>query len=262
MQAKAVVQSRRGAARPSMPKGILSRTVRYLLRYRGQAALPYLFLLVATISQLAVPRLVRNIIDAVTQGVVAQQVLAGLEKIPANFASQAFPRILEFLKYPETTTQAELVDRLTATLSGAPGLLIQAGFLIVAFSILRGIFAFLQSYWAERNSQAVSFDMRNDLYAKIQRLSFSYHDQTQTGQLMIRATDDVEKVRLFLGQGLVQLVGAIVLVAATLVILFSTNSQLALASSPSLAPWSSHCLPKCSRSCRPSTPSCRKTWPA
>jgi ATP-binding cassette subfamily B protein len=45
---------------------------------------------------------------------------------------------------------------------------------------------------------------------------------------MVRATDDVEKVRLFLGQGLVQLVGAIVLVVATLVILFSTNAQLAL----------------------------------
>jgi ATP-binding cassette subfamily B multidrug efflux pump len=228
VQANAMTQSRRGAARPQMPKGILGRTVRYLLRYRGQAALPYLFLLVATVSQLAVPRLVRNIIDAVTQGVLAQQVLRGLEQIPANFVSQALPRILGFLNYPATTSQAELMDRLTTTQSDAPNLLIQAGVLIVVFSVLRGIFAFLQSYWAERNSQAVSFDMRNDLYAKIQRLSFSYHDQTQTGQLMIRATDDVEKVRLFLGQGLVQLVGAIVLVAATLVILFSTNSQLAL----------------------------------
>jgi len=87
----------------------------------------------------------------------------------------------------------------------------------------------LQAYWAERNSQAVAFDLRNDLFAKIQRLSFSYHDQNQTGQLMIRATDDVEKLRLFLGQGLLQLVGAIVLLTATLIILFSTNVQLALA---------------------------------
>ncbi len=44
-------------------------------------------------------------------------------------------------------------------------------------------------------------DLRNDLFAKIQRLSFSYHDRNQTGQLMIRATDDVEKVRLIIGQG-------------------------------------------------------------
>jgi len=228
LHANAMIQSRPGTARPFMSKGILGRAGRYLFRYGWQAAFPYIFLLVATVSQLAVPRLVRNIIDAVTQGVIAQQVLAGLEQIPANFISQVLPRILEFLNYPTTMAQTELADKLAATQTDAPGLLIQAGILIVVFSVLRGIFAFLQSYWAERNSQAVSFDMRNDLYAKIQRLSFSYHDQTQTGQLMIRATDDVEKVRLFLGQGLVQLVGAIVLVAATLVILFSTNSQLAL----------------------------------
>ncbi len=228
MQANAMMQSRRGAGRQTMPKGILGRAIRYLFKYRWQAALPYLFLLIATLSQLVVPRMVRNIIDAVTQGVVAQQVLTALDKIPANFLSQALPQILEFLKYPANTTQTQLVDLLTKTNGDAPGLLIQAGILIVVFAALRGIFAFLQSYWAERNSQSVSFDLRNDLYAKIQRLSFSYHDQTQTGQLMIRATDDVEKLRLFLGQGLVQLVSAIVLVTATLIILFTTNSQLAL----------------------------------
>ena len=54
-------------------------------------------------------------------------------------------------------------------------------------------------------SREIEFDMRNDLFAKIQRLSFSYHDRNQTGQLMIRATDDIEKVRLFIGQGLLQL---------------------------------------------------------
>ena len=228
MQANATMQSRRGASRPTMLQGVLGRAVRYLFKYRLQAALPYLFLLIATLSQLVVPRMVRTIIDAVTQGIVAQQVLTALDKIPANLLSQTLPQILEYLKYPASTTQLELVNLLTKTETNAPNLLLQAGILIVVFAALRGIFAFLQSYWAERNSQAVSFDLRNDLYAKIQRLSFSYHDQTQTGQLMIRATDDVEKVRLFLGQGLVQLVSAIVLVTATLIILFSTNSQLAL----------------------------------
>jgi ATP-binding cassette subfamily B protein len=121
------------------------------------------------------------------------------------------------------------VTQLTADKTNAPTLLLQAGVIIVVFAIVRGLFAFLQAYWAERNSQAVAFDMRNDLYAKIQRLSFSYHDQNQTGQLMIRATDDVEKVRLFIGQGLLQLVGAIILLVATLIILFATNAGLALA---------------------------------
>ncbi len=221
-------RARTKGQRPAMPKGVFGRSIRYLFHIGWQAWLPYIFLLIASLAQLAVPRLLRNIIDAVTQGVVAQQVLTGLAQIPEALMSQALPQILEFLKYPAALTQEELVTRLTTQQADAPSVLIWAAVAIVLFAALRGLFAFLQAFWSERNSQAVSFDMRNEIYAKIQRLSFSYHDRNQTGQLMIRATDDVEKVRLFLGQGLVQLVGALFLVTATLIILFTTNSQLAV----------------------------------
>jgi len=209
-------------------KAIL-RSTSYLWKYRGQAALPYVFLLVATLAQLAVPRLIRNIIDAVTSGVIAAKVLAALNQIPAMMLDQALPKILTFLHYDSAMTAEQLTAQLTADKTNAPTLLMQAGLMIVGFADLRGVFSFLQAYWAERNSQAMAYDLRNDLYAKIQRLSFSYHDQNQTGQLMIRATDDVEKLRLFLGQGLLQLVGSIVLLVITLIILFSANTGLALA---------------------------------
>ncbi|MBI3739731.1 MAG: ABC transporter ATP-binding protein [Chloroflexi bacterium] len=217
--------------RPSMAqqRNVIGRAAGYLFHYRWQAVLPYLFLLVATLSQLAVPRLIRSIIDAVTKGVIASTVLDALNKIPTAFMSQALPRILSFLNYSATMTSDQLVAQLNADKVSAPNDLVRAALLIVAFAALRGLFAFLQAFWAEKNSQSVAFDLRNDLYAKIQRLSFSYHDQNQTGQLMIRATDDVEKVRLFLGQGLLQLIGALVLLTATLIILFTTNAQLALA---------------------------------
>ena len=213
----------------SQQRNVIVRAASYLWRYRWQAALPYLFLLVATLAQLAVPRLIRSIIDAVTKGVIATTVLDELNKIPAAFMSQALPKILGFLNYSATMTRDQLVAQLNADKVSAPNDLIRAALFIVGFAALRGLFAFLQAFWAEKNSQSVAFDLRNDLYAKIQRLSFSYHDQNQTGQLMIRATDDVEKVRLFLGQGLLQLVGALVLLTATLIILFTTNAQLALA---------------------------------
>lgn len=206
----------------------IRRAIKYLSRYRRQAILPYLFLLVATLSQLAVPRLIRNIIDAVTQGVVARQVLSALEQIPSAFIPQALPIILKFLNLPEDWTIDQLILQMNADVDNGPQLLLIAGISIVGFAALRGIFAFLQAFWAERNSQIVAFDMRNDLFAKLQRLSFSYYDRNQTGQLMIRATDDVEKVRLFIGQGLLQLVGAVLLLTATLILLFSTNARLAL----------------------------------
>jgi ATP-binding cassette subfamily B multidrug efflux pump len=218
----------------TVQRGALGRAMQYLSHYRRQAVLPYLFLIVATISQLAVPRLVRNIIDAVTQGVVAKSVLNGLAKIPSAYVSLALPKILGFLNLPADWTQDQLAAKLTADQTNAPNLLITAGLTIVLFAVLRGLFAFLQVYWAERNSQSVAFDLRNDLFAKVQRLSFSYHDRNQTGQLMIRATDDVEKVRLFIGQGLLQLVGALLLLTSTLVILFTTNVRLALVVLPVL----------------------------
>ncbi len=213
---------------PAPQKNSIGRAAQYLWHYRGQAALPYLFLTIATLAQLEVPRLIANVINSVTNGVIAKTILDALGKIPAAFISQALPAILNFLNYPSNWTQQQLVAQLTTTKTNAPHDLIVGGIVLVVFGIVFGIFAFLQAYWAEKNSQAVAFDLRNDLFAKIQRLSFSYHDRNQTGQLMIRATDDVEKVRLFLGQGLIQLVGAFILLTGTLIIIFSTNAKLAI----------------------------------
>jgi ATP-binding cassette subfamily B protein len=212
----------------------LRRVVTYLGHYRRQAILPYLFLVVATFSQLMVPRLVRRIIDAVTQGVIATTVLDNINKIPTAVMSVALPKILQFLNLPANMTVDQLLAKMNADKTNAPNDLITAGVTIVVFAVLMGLFAFLQNYWAEKNSQSVAFDLRNDLFTRIQRLSFSYHDRNQTGQLMVRATDDVEKVRLFIGQGLVQLVGAFLLITGTLIILFTTNARLALVALPIL----------------------------
>jgi len=222
----------RGGQRPSF-KGI-GRAIRYLTNYKRQAALPYVFLIIATLSQLAVPRLIRNVIDAVTSGYLANQILSALDKIPANFMGAALPKILELTGKPSSLTLDQLKVQLEADLTNAPRALITAIIFIVVFAALRGLFSFLQAFWAEKNSQAVAYDLRNDLYAKIQNLSFSYHDKNQTGQLMIRATDDVEKVRLFIGQGLLQLVGAVILLSGTVIILFSSNASLAWTAMPIL----------------------------
>lgn len=221
-----------GPQRPSF-KGI-GRAVRYLTNYGSQALLPYVFLIIATLSQLAVPHLVRNVIDAVTSGYIANQVLEALAKIPAGFVGQALPKILELTGLDASLTLDQLKVQLEADINNAPQTLISALIFIVIFAALRGIFSFLQAFWGEKNSQAVAYDIRNELYAKIQSLSFSYHDKNQTGQLMIRATDDVEKVRLFIGQGLLQLVGAVILLTGTIIILFSTNTTLAWTAMPIL----------------------------
>lgn len=215
-------------------RGALKRTFKYLGRTGNAATMPFAFMVIATLSQLAVPRLVRNILDGITHGVMAASLLEKLAAIPAALLPMALPKILAFAALPADWTKAQLVERLTADQLAAPTAVLVAGAAIVLFASMRGLFAFLQAYWAERNSQTVAFEIRNELFDKIQRLSFSYHDQNQTGQLMIRATDDIEKVRLFIGQGLVQLAGAAILLVATLSLLLTTNWQLALVSMPIL----------------------------
>jgi ATP-binding cassette subfamily B multidrug efflux pump len=214
--------SRTANGRGRIDRKTLGRSIQYLGRYRWQAIIPYLFLVVATLAQLMVPKMLGNIIDAVTQGSVANAIVPRMDTIPSTILDQ----ILEAMD----TTQAQLVFNY----ENAERLLITSALAILVFAILRGVFAFLQTFTAERNSQSVAFDMRNELFAKIQGLSFSYHDRNQTGQLMIRATDDVEKVRVFIGQGLLMGVGAIILLAGTLVILFSTNVRLTLIALPIL----------------------------
>ena len=196
--------------------------------------MPYLFLVIATLAQLAVPAMIQRIIDAVTRGFVATQVLNTLRQLPAQAAGTTLPKILAGLGYPASWTQNQLVAQLNANLADAPKALLTALGAVLIFAVLRGVFAFLEVFLAQKNSQIVAYDMRNDLYAKIQRLSFSYHDRNQTGQLMIRATDDVEKVRLFIGQGLLQLVSAIILLTGTVIILFATSTSLAWTAMPIL----------------------------
>src|SRR5688572_16277885 len=129
-------------------RGAIGRAIRYLFKYKWQAALPYLFLIIATLSQLAVPRLVRNIIDAVTSGYIADQILGALDKIPAQFVGAALPQILEATGKDSALTLEQLKVQLEADVSSAPQTLINAIIFIVIFAALRGLFAFLQAYWA------------------------------------------------------------------------------------------------------------------
>jgi ATP-binding cassette subfamily B protein len=96
---------------------------------------------------------------------------------------------------------------------------------LVGAALVRGLFQFLQGYLAERASQGVAYDLRNDLFAKIERLGFGYYDKVETGQLVTRLTSDVEQIRTFAGSGVVQLAAAAVMLAGTTALLFSLTGD-------------------------------------
>ncbi|MDQ3360314.1 MAG: ABC transporter ATP-binding protein/permease [Actinomycetota bacterium] len=103
-----------------------------------------------------------------------------------------------------------------------------AGLVVVALA--RGLFTFLQGYLAERASQGVAYDLRDALFGQMERLSFSYYDRVQTGQLVQRLTNDVEQIRSFAGSGVVQLANAVVMLIGAASLLFYLDARLALVS--------------------------------
>lgn len=196
----------------------LGRSIRYLFKYPRLTAVSTIALIIATAAQLAVPQLLQQIIDTIVN-MGSYQTILGLPAEVQQFAAQRLGLDL-------TVAQTEL--------DGAPRAILLASVIIVLFAIARGLFAFVQNYTAQSLSENIAFDLRNDMYAKIQRLSFSYHDRNRTGQLMVRATDDVERLRLFLGQGLLVALQSLILLVGTLVILFATNRPLTLVVLPLL----------------------------
>ncbi|MDP2726618.1 MAG: ABC transporter ATP-binding protein, partial [Dehalococcoidia bacterium] len=101
---------------------------------------------------------------------------------------------------------------------------------ILAVSLLRGVFAFGQQYLGESLGQRVAYDLRNEFYDHLQRMSFAFHDKEQTGNLMSKATADVEGVRMFVQTGLIRSVYMASLVVGVGTMMFLLNRQLALLS--------------------------------
>jgi ATP-binding cassette subfamily B protein len=111
---------------------------------------------------------------------------------------------------------------------GVASIILYGALAMVGVAVFRALFSFAQGFWAAKASQYVAYDMRNELYEKIQQLSFGYHDRAQTGQLLTRATNDVDRVQMFVGRGFIMFVTAVLMIAGSLILLFSLDWQLAL----------------------------------
>ena len=114
--------------------------------------------------------------------------------------------------------------------SGESRQLINLALLILVVSALRGVAAFGQQYLSESLAHRVSFDIRNAYYERLQRLSFGFHDNQRSGDLMSRATADVEGVRMFIQGGLIRGGYMILLILGVSAVLVISSWKLALMS--------------------------------
>jgi ABC-type multidrug transport system fused ATPase/permease subunit len=110
---------------------------------------------------------------------------------------------------------------------GMSDLLLAAG-AVLAVSALRGLFAYMQGNLSQRVSVLVAYDLRNVMYEHLQKLSFSFHDEVETGQLMSRLTADIEAVRNSIPLGYLRVANTVLTFGGIALILWTLDWRLAL----------------------------------
>ncbi len=100
--------------------------------------------------------------------------------------------------------------------------------LLIAIALTKGIFQFLTRWIVIGVSRDIEFDLRNDLFARLESLSYSYYQRHRTGDIMARATNDLNAVRNLLGPAIMYTANTVVLMAGALAFMISISPRLTL----------------------------------
>ena len=101
---------------------------------------------------------------------------------------------------------------------------------MVGLALIYGLFRFAQRWFIVSASRFFERELKQDLFDRLSVLPFSFHDKSRSGDVVSRATSDVENLRMFLGPGMMYCGGAFVILPVTLTLLFSVHPQILLRS--------------------------------
>ena len=184
---------------------ILWRITQIAWQHRTRLLLAYLTFFIAIFFSLAIPWILGDAVDKLVVTSEMVEVVDGEEQV-----TQVIEPVADFGE----------VRTVLLWLAGA----------LLVFSIFRGLFDFARTYLTDSLSQMVAYNLRNQMYDKLQHLSFAFHDKEHTGNIFSKVTSDLEAIRRFVMMGMVRSVEVVVRVAAISAILFFLDWQLTLIS--------------------------------
>jgi len=187
--------------------GPLSRLNHFFWRYKYLFIPGLLFTMISAAFQITVPMVVRQAVDSIPR----------------------FVRL--FNLYEGTPAQTELYSFFFVSL-----LLFAGG--IIGLSATSGLFMFLMRQTMVVASRHIEYDLRNDLYDHLQQLAAPFYNEYSTGDVITRATDDIEKVRRYIGPAIMYVTRSLVMVLVAMSVMFVISPTLtlyALAPMPLLA---------------------------
>ena len=167
---------------------------KYLFKYKWRLILGTIFIAASNYFGVEMPRLVKNAVDLFEK------------KIGAIQAS----KLTELDK--------------TEILEGA----FYLALLYVGYSLIRGFFVFLNRQTIIIMSRLIEFDLKNEIYSHYQKLTPAFYKQNNTGDLMNRISEDVSKVRMYLGPAIMYSINLLVLSGLTIYYMVSVNLELTL----------------------------------
>jgi ATP-binding cassette, subfamily B, multidrug efflux pump len=100
--------------------------------------------------------------------------------------------------------------------------------IIIAIALIKGVFQFLTRWVVIGISRDIEFDLRNDLFAHLERLSYSYYQRNRTGDIMARATNDLNAVRMLLGPAIMYSANTLVFTAGALGFMLAISPKLTI----------------------------------
>jgi ATP-binding cassette subfamily B multidrug efflux pump len=139
---------------------------------------------------------------------------------PAVFIRDSFNVIEESIQRYQSTSNFDLGDLTNA--------LIRYGIYIVAASLLQGVFMFFMRQTIIVMSRHIEYDLKNEIYRQYQKLSMAFYKRNNTGDLMNRISEDVSRVRMYVGPAIMYALNTLALILIVVSIMFTVNVQLTL----------------------------------
>jgi len=133
---------------------------------------------------------------------------------PAEFVRKAFDAVIHSMNTGNTSNTSEI--------------LIKYGSLIVLFAILKGIFMYCMRQTIIVISRKIEYDLKNEIYQQYQALSISFYKKNKTGDLMNRISEDVSRVRMYLGPALMYAINIFVLFLLVISKMLSISTTLTI----------------------------------
>ncbi len=170
---------------------------RYLFRYKYYLLLGIVFIAISNVFQIVPAQLVRHAIDMV----------------------------VDSLKISQTFSKSTFKDNLYAHIAFSALLY---GVLILVMALMRGVFLFLVRQTIIIMSRLIEYDLKNEIFEHYQTLPLSFYRRNNTGDLMNRISEDVSKVRMYLGPSIMYGLNLIILFVILIPYMISINAKLTL----------------------------------